>query len=146
EVRGLPLPCLERGAQILFLTLRALEHRHVGLHDEHVDAERQHRGEGDDHRPDPDRQRPAAGGARIERLQLLDDAHCTASASSARDTCCANTVNWELRAWPCEIVSTTSRPGSRSHSELSMLRISAETRVLDCAAPLISTRACCCFS
>ena len=33
-----------------------------------------------------------------------------------------------------------SRPGSRSHSESSMLRIRAETRVLDCATPCSSTR------
>jgi hypothetical protein len=58
-----------------------------------------------------------------------------ASASSPSgapvETCCANNLNSELRSTPEVFVDTTSSVGAFSHSEPSMLRINADTRVLD---------------
>src|SRR5690606_6368537 len=140
EVGGLALLLVERRAKLLLLELRSLEDGQLGLDDELPDTESDDERERDHDRADPERQRPAAGVVRVEGSKLLEEVHGASPRCSAIGTCCAYKVKRELRPGPASRVSMTSSAGSRSQSESSMLRMNAETRVLDCASPLISMR------
>src|SRR5690606_24819367 len=138
--RGLALLLIEGRAQLLLLQLRLVEGRHLGLDDKLPDAERDDEDERDHDGADPERQGPAARVVGVEGSELLEEVHGVSSRCSAIGTCCAASVKRELRPGPTSRVSTTSSAGSRSQGEPSMLRMNADTRVLDCASPLISMR------
>src|SRR5690606_21646705 len=137
EIRGLALLLIEGRAQLLLLQLRLVEGRHLGLDDKLPDAERDDEDERDHDGADPERQGRAARVVGVEGSELLEEVHGVSSRCSAIGTCCAASVKRELRPGPTSRVSTTSSAGSRIQSEPSMLRMNADTRVLDCASPLI---------
>src|SRR5690606_1092577 len=148
-IRGLSLLVLEGNAQRLLFILGTLQLRRAVLDDRPVDAEAQHHGKNDADDGNPEYQRPAADIVDVETSEFVDQAHpassIPASASSPCLTCLSATMKRACLAGPWSVVSTFTTSGSVSHSERSICRISADTRVLDCATPVTSTCEPLCF-
>src|SRR5690606_19774537 len=139
-VRRLALLALERDPERLLLLPRALELRCPVLDDHVPDQDAEHDEEDDGDHRQPEGERPAADVVDVERFELLDEVHPASSVpSSLLLTCFIVTVKLLWRAGPRSVVWICSTFGSASHSEPSMRRISADTRVLDCATPVTCT-------
>src|SRR6056297_510632 len=141
QVRGQSLAVLEGGAQVQFLALHLFElgdlvspHEVVGPADRH---QHEDHADGDG----AEQERPAADVLGVQRAELLEVVQGCSSWSSPMPTWRAARANCARRpepsvAWsrPCPDCTTCSR-GSPRVGEAAILRISAETRVLDSAMP-----------
>src|SRR5579863_658098 len=132
-------------AQLLFGVFALLQVGHAILPHEHIDEADRHRQEAQTDGGRAHRERPTSRVTRIQRPQFVHHAHLAPpaarngrlapSASGASDAVICWASSTKLLPAVSLLVWTTSSSGSRSHCEAEMLRISADTRVEDCATP-----------
>src|SRR6185295_4441260 len=148
----LALLLVKRAPERDLLGAGAQERRPVAVVAPHEPPHEQdrHEDEHDQHAERAEQERPAAEVLEVELLQLFGEVHLRASEtrvlrfsgaassdSPAAARCDANRVNWAPGPAFVPVWMTLSS-GADSDSEESMLRMKADTRVLDCATPLNS--------
>src|SRR5208282_6518577 len=145
EIGRALLLVFELAAQIELVRLGLLQQRPVLVPNQQIPGEGRAHGEYQRNEECADRQRPAARVSGIESSQLIQELHFAATfftvdsppLSRFTPTVSVNIVKLDPPVGESLADSTTCSTGLSIHTEESMLRMNVDTRVLDCATPLI---------